>query len=252
MSLSFHPLQGIPEVVSGDDLAGHCLQGLAASGLSLQAGDVLVLAQKIVSKAEGRSVALAEITPTPQALEYAEICQKDARLVALILSEASEVVRAVPGVLIVRHRLGFVLANAGIDQSNVPGSGQALLLPKEPDHSATQLREQLQRRTDIDCAVMIADSFGRPWRMGVCGTCIGAAGLSALFDLRGACDREGREMVVTQQAVADQLCATATLVGGEADEGTPIVLIRGLDPRYLAADGRATDLIRPVAQDLFR
>ncbi|MYM64019.1 coenzyme F420-0:L-glutamate ligase [Pseudomaricurvus sp. HS19] len=251
-SLSFHPIQGLPEVHAGDQLLPLLEAGLLSSQLQLEDGDVLVLAQKIVSKAEGRAVDLASVTPGAEARRLAAICHKDPRLVELILQESSAVLRTVAGVLIVRHRLGFTLANAGIDQSNLPGGGErVLLLPEDPDASAAALSQQISEHLGKRVAVLIADSFGRPWRMGVCGTCIGCAGLSALFDMRGATDREGRILGVTQLAVGDQLCATATLVCGEAAESTPAVLIRGVSERFLTNSRPATELVRPAAEDLF-
>lgn len=249
--LSFTPLTGIPEINPGDDLCQTIFEN-ANRQSPLDDGDVLVVAQKIVSKAEGRIFNLCDISPSAQAETLANQCHKDARLVELILRESEKVIRAVPGVLIVRHRLGFTLANAGIDQSNVPGEERALLLPVDPDLSALQLQAALEAKTGKKIAVLIADSFGRPFRQGVVGTCIGCAGLSALYDLRGSTDREGRVMAVSQQAVADQLCATATLVSGEADEGTPVVLIRGVAQRYLQRSRPAGDLIRPSSEDLFQ
>jgi len=255
-ALSFLPIAGIPEVQPGDDLAALLDHALARHpNPRLQDGDVLVIAQKIVSKSEDRYVELDGITPGAEAIALAERCGKDARLVELVLRESSEVVRVAPGVLIVRHRLGFVVANAAIDQSNLPHGERerALLLPADPDASARALREALQRRHGITLAVLVSDSFGRAWRMGVCGSCIGCSGLHALVDLRGAPDRSGRVLQVTQLAVADQLCASATLVGGEAAEGRPAIVIRGVAREYLGDDERgAARLIRPLAQDLFR
>ncbi len=252
-SLCFHPLPGLPEVSAGDDLLPLLLDGLAGAGQQLRHGDVLILAQKIVSKAEGRTMGLDSITAGEEAVRLAGVCLKDPRLVELILRQSTAVLRAVPGVLIVRHKLGFTLANAGIDQSNVPGgAGCALLLPEDPDASAAALSCKIEQQLGLRVAVLIADSFGRPWRMGVCGTCIGCAGLSALYDLRGAKDREGRVLGVTQLAVGDQLCATATLVCGEAAEGTPAVLVRGVSPQWLQHSRPATDLVRAAEEDLFQ
>ncbi|MFT4046396.1 MAG: coenzyme F420-0:L-glutamate ligase [Solimonas sp.] len=254
-ALSFLPITGIPEVRPGDDLAQLLATSLtSAPNTPLQDGDVLIVAQKIVSKAENRYVELADVTPGSEARALAARCGKDARLVELVLRETSDVLRVAPGVLIVRHRLGFVVANAAIDQSNLPAQrgGCALLLPSDPDASARALRDALQRRHGIRLAVLISDSFGRAWRMGVCGTCIGCAGLQALVDIRGRTDRSGRPLQVTQLAVADQLCATATLVCGEADEGRPAVVVRGVPAGYLGEGVGAAALLRPLAQDLFR
>nr|WP_277817130.1 coenzyme F420-0:L-glutamate ligase [Solimonas terrae] len=249
------PIAGIPEVRPGDDLATLFGEAIATPpNPALHDGDVLVVAQKIVSKAENRYVELDHIVPGDEAKALAQRCGKDARLVELVLRESSEVLRAAPGVLIVRHRLGFVVANAAIDQSNLPESNgeRALLLPADPDASARALRAQLERRYGIRLAVLISDSFGRAWRLGVCGSCVGCAGLQALVDLRGRRDRSGRVLQVTQLAVADQICASATLVGGEAAEGQPVVVVRGVPRAYLAEGSGVRDLLRPREQDLFR
>ncbi len=257
-TLAFLPIAGLPEIHPGDDLVVLLEQALdALPNPTLCNGDVLVLAQKIVSKAENRYVDLATIDPSAEAHSLAQRCRKDPRLVELVLRESSEVVRVATDVLIVRHRLGFVVANAAIDQSNLPPESSAsgervLLLPADPDASAEQLRLLLQQRFGIKLAVLISDSFGRPWRMGVCGVCVGCSGLSSLVDLRGTLDRHGRPLQVTQLAIADQLCATATLVCGEADEGRPMVVVRGVPPHYLSESRSARDLVRPLAQDLFR
>jgi coenzyme F420-0:L-glutamate ligase/coenzyme F420-1:gamma-L-glutamate ligase len=252
--LTFLAVAGLPEVQPGDDLLQLLEQALSlASSPTLQAGDVLVVAQKIVSKAENRYVDLTTIEPGSEARELAQRCRKDARLVELVLRESTEVVRAVPDVLIVRHKLGFVVANAAIDQSNLPDEGdRALLLPVDPDASADALRARIKQRLGINVAVLISDSFGRPWRMGVSGVCVGCSGLSALVDIRGTPDRHGRPLQVTQLAVADQLCATATLVCGEAAEGRPMLVIRGVPAQYLQNSRGARDLVRPLNQDLFR
>lgn len=240
------PLTRIGEVVPGDDLSSLLFDALSAKGLSVAAGDILVVTQKIVSKAEGRFVALETITPGPEALRLAGITRKDPRLVELVLSESTAVLRAVPNVLIVRHRLGLVMANAGIDRSNIgPGQGErALLLPLNPDASAERLREQL------GCAVVISDSFGRPWRMGVVAVGIGSSGLPALHDRRGELDRDGRMLEVTQVAVADLLASAAALASGEGAEGVPAVLIRGYSA--YGESSPAHGLTRPLEQDLFQ
>jgi len=252
--LSFLPIVGLPEVHPGDDLVELLDQALPATpGASLRDGDVLVVAQKVVSKSENRYVDLASVEPRAAALELATKCLKDPRLVELVLRESTEVLRVAPNVLIVRHRLGFVVANAAIDQSNLPDDGErALLLPVDPDASADDLRARLQRRHGVKLAVLISDSFGRAWRMGVCGVCVGCSGLDPLIDMRGMLDRNGRPLQVTQIAVADQLCATATLVCGEAAEGQPIVIVRGVAPACLQASRGAHALVRPLEQDLFR
>jgi len=250
--LTLTPLRGIAEVVPGSDLATIIATSLAASNLTLQAGDVLVVAQKIVSKAEGRRRDLADVTPGERARELAALTRKDARLVELILSESTEVLRARPDVLIVRHRLGFVMANAGIDRSNVadaPGE-HVLLLPLDPDVSAAALRSALAARFGVAAGVIISDSFGRPWRKGVVNVALGAAGVPALLDRRGEADRAGRRLEVTEVALGDALAAAAGLVMGEAAEGIPAVHIRGFQCPADATNAKA--LIRPLAEDLFR
>ena len=243
-------LAGIGEIEAGTDLARVLLTALADAGIGLENDDVIVIAQKIVSKAEGRLVQLSAVEPSPRALELARTVQKDPRLVELMLRESHEVLRARPGVVIVEHRLGFVMANAGIDQSNVTsGADSALLLPEDPDESARRLRAALTRAAGVEVGVVINDSFGRAWRQGVAGVAIGVAGVAALVDLRGRADRAGRPLHVTQLAAADELAAAASLVMGQADEGCPAVLARGFP--YQGA-GSSRDLVRPRAEDLFR
>ena len=257
--LVVQPLPGLPEIRRGDDLATLILAALRRADLALQAGDVLVVAQKIVSKAEGRSVDLTTITPSSKAVELAARVQKDARFVEVVLSESAEVVRAAPGVLVTRHRLGFVMANAGIDRSNVPAEDATrpedtvLLLPVDCDGSAARLRARITALAPLGAAepaVVISDSFGRPWRQGVVNIALGVAGLPALRDLRGGLDREGRSLQMTQVAVADALAAVAGLARGEAAEGMPVVHVRGLDISGPLSDGQS--LIRPPDEDLFR
>ena len=256
--LVVQPLPGLPEIRRGDDLATLILAALRRADLALQAGDVLVVAQKIVSKAEGRSVDLTTITPSSKAVELAARVQKDARFVEVVLSESAEVVRAAPGVLVTRHRLGFVMANAGIDRSNVPAEDATrpedtvLLLPVDCDGSAARLRARITALAPLGAAepaVVISDSFGRPWRQGVVNIALGVAGLPALRDLRGGLDREGRSLQMTQVAVADALAAVAGLAMGEAAEGMPVVHVRGLDISGPLSDGQS--LIRPPDEDLF-
>jgi coenzyme F420-0:L-glutamate ligase/coenzyme F420-1:gamma-L-glutamate ligase len=237
-------LPGLPMVAAGDDLAALIETGLARAGLALAPGDVLVLAQKIVSKAEGRSVALADVMPTPEAEALAARTAKDPRFVQLVLSESQRVVRARPGLLIVQHRLGFVSANAGIDQSNLGQEGHALLLPRDPDASAAALAARL------GCPIVISDSFGRAWRRGTVGVAIGAAGLPALWDLRGRPDLFGRILQVSISGFADEIAAAASLLQGQGAEAQPVVLVRGLD--WDAPPNPAAELIRPEAEDLFR
>ena len=249
--LSVAALAGIPLVRPGDNIADLIVGGLAASGLSLQRGDVVVIAQKIVSKTEGRLVDLRTVTPSERARLLAAQVDKDARLVELILRESTEVVRHRKGVLVVAHRCGTVLANAGIDASNVAGDDQhVLLLPEDCNRSCRDIRARLAARTGIQPGVIIIDSLGRAWRNGTVGVALGAAGLPALLDLRGRPDLFGRELKSTQVGIADEIAAAASLLMGQADEATPVVLVRGLD--LPAAAGSADDLIRDRALDLFR
>lgn len=243
-------LPGIPEVTRGISLCELLVSAIARAGTELQTDDVLVLAQKIISKAEDRSMRLSDITPSPRAETLASVCAKDARFIELVLRESRAVLRVKPGVIIVEHKLGFVMANAGIDQSNVPGDDTVLLLPEDSDVSARKLRAELRATTGAHAGVLIIDSFGRAWRNGVTGAAIGMAGLPALVDLRGAKDRDGRVLQVTQVAAADELAAAASLVMGQADEGTPAVLVRGFP--YALRDGAVKELLRPEAEDLFR
>ncbi|HSG89501.1 MAG TPA: coenzyme F420-0:L-glutamate ligase [Pseudomonadales bacterium] len=258
--LQLLPLAGIPLVAEGDDLVALLLDALGRDDLSLRDGDVLVIAQKIVSKSEGRLVRLADVTPGAEALALAEETAKDPRLVQLILDESVKVVRkrtspapGVPGVIIVEHRRGWVHANAGIDQSNVragePGE-YALLLPVDPDASAQRLREALEKHFGCRLGVVINDSAGRAWRVGTCGIALGSAGVRAVMDLRGAPDMFGRILEVSVVGHADELAAAASIVMGQADEATPAVLVRGLP--VAEAPGTAADLIRASHEDLFR
>ena len=244
-------LPGIPEVTPGADLSALVLAGISHAEQALCAGDILVIAQKIVSKAEGRLVRLAAVRPSGRAEAIAREACKDPRVVELVLRESRKVLRVKPGIIIVEHRLGFIMANAGIDQSNVPGAEEAvLLLPEDPDASARRVRDALRERSGLECGVLIIDSFGRAWRYGVTGTAIGVAGLPALIDLRGRRDREGRALQVTQVAAADELAAGASLVMGQSAESTPVVLARGFP--YALCDSAIQSLIRPEAEDLFR
>ena len=224
-------LNGLPLIKAGDDLVELIASSLEQNAVEPRAEDVLVVAQKIVSKAEGRLVDLAAIKPSAQAIALAADVDKDARLVEVILSEFVRVVRARRNVLIVEHRLGFIMANAGVDQSNVgpvDGVQRVLLLPEHPDRSAAALRKGLMEKTGIDLAVVINDSFGRAWRQGTAGVAIGVAGLPALIDLRGRPDLFGRTLEVSVIGFADEVAAAASLVMGQADEASPVVLVRGL------------------------
>jgi coenzyme F420-0:L-glutamate ligase/coenzyme F420-1:gamma-L-glutamate ligase len=246
------PLNGISEVVPGADLPALLAASLEAGGRSPRAGDILVVTQKIVSKAEGRFVTLADIVPGEDALRLAAITRKDPRLVELVLAESTAVLRAVPNVLITRHRLGLVMANAGIDRSNIGPGGEdrALLLPVDPDGSAQRISDGLFQRIGIRPAVVISDSFGRPWRYGVVSVGIGAAGLPSLIDRRGDRDRDGRTLEVTQIALADMIATAAGLAAGEGAEGIPAVLVRGY--AFGGATSPASVLVRPLSEDLFQ
>jgi coenzyme F420-0:L-glutamate ligase/coenzyme F420-1:gamma-L-glutamate ligase len=244
-------LSGIPTVRAGDDVAGLIIAALGST--PLQNGDVVVVAQKIVSKAEGRIVDLATVTPSPAAEKLAADVGKDPRLVEVILSESTRVVRSRPNLIIVQHRLGFVMANAGVDQSNVaPSDGvhRVLLLPRDPDASAETLRVKLQQQYGVRIGVVISDSFGRAWRRGTCGVAIGAAGLPSLIDLRGRPDLFGRTLEVSIIGFADEIAAAASLLQGQAAEGQPVVLVRGLD--WSAPPTPAAALVRAPEEDLFR
>jgi coenzyme F420-0:L-glutamate ligase/coenzyme F420-1:gamma-L-glutamate ligase len=252
-AVSLTPVEGISLIRPGDDLAAILVAAIRGQRIVPAGGDVLVIAQKIVSKAEGRYVDLATITPSRRAVELAGRTGKDPRHVEVILSESDEVVRTREALIIVAHRLGLVMANAGVDQSNLdPGmSGEhVLLLPKDPDASAAALRSALEAAFGANIAVVISDSFGRPWRNGVVGVAIGAAGLPALIDARGRADLAGRPLRITEIGFADEVASAASLLMGEADERIPAVLVRGL--RRDAPAGRAADLIRPKHMDLFR
>src|ERR1700736_1637490 len=246
-------LPDFPQVASGDDLAALTAAALARGGLQLYADDVLVFAQKVISKAEGRRIDLATVVPSPRALEVAQTVQKDPRLVELVLRESRRIVRAAKDVLIVEHRLGLVMANAGIDQSNVadPTSGEfALLLPEDPDASAARLRDRLRTLTGCEPGVVISDSFGRPWRVGTVGVAIGCAGFPATLDLRGQPDLFGRPLRVTVVGHADEIASAASVVMGQGRGALPVILVRGLALRLPPQP--ATALIRPQQQDLFR
>jgi coenzyme F420-0:L-glutamate ligase / coenzyme F420-1:gamma-L-glutamate ligase len=246
-------LAGIKLVEPGDDLGAIAVAAFATNGLMPGDGDVLVMAQKIVSKAEGRYVDISTVRPSAEAEALAAQVDKDPRFVEVVLSESRRVVRHRPGLLIVEHRLGFVMANAGIDHSNVAiddAGERVLLLPLDPDGSARALREALIAAYGARPAVIISDSFGRPWRKGTVGVAIGAAGLPALVDLRGHPDLFGRRLQVTETGFADEIAAAAGLLMGQADEGAPMVLVRGLS--WSAPEVPAADLVRSAEHDLFR
>jgi coenzyme F420-0:L-glutamate ligase / coenzyme F420-1:gamma-L-glutamate ligase len=255
--VQFVAIEGLPEVEPGGDLAALLSDALEARAVAPRPCDVLIVAQKIVSKAEGRFVELDSIVPSDEARRLATLTGKDPRIVEVVLGETDEVVRVAANVLIVRHRLGFVMANAGVDRSNVPAAPAAgterervLLLPRDPDGSAAQLRQRLLERFGVPLGVIISDSFGRPWRRGVVNVALGSAGVPALIDRRGERDRNGRALEVTEVAFADAVAAAAALVMGEAAESTPVVLARGL--AWSAPARMARALLRPKEEDLFR
>ncbi len=257
MALTLTPLPNIPLIRPGDDLADIILRSLGE--IRLQDGDILVLAQKIVSKAENRLVNLATVTPSTAALELAEKTGKDPRLAELVIRESREILRARPGTAIVEHRLGFVCANAGIDHSNVePATADSmldphewyLLLPENPDQSAAQIRQKLEQASGARLGVLIIDSHGRAWRMGTVGAAIGLSGLPGLMDERGWQDLFGYTLQITVVGVADELAAAASLVMGQAAEGTPVVHVRGFP--FPLREGSLGELLRPREQDMFR
>ncbi len=245
-------LPDFPLVKAGDDLAALVARSIAGLRTQLQNNDIVVVAQKIVSKAEDRYVDLTTVEPSAEAVEVARTCLKDPRLVHLVLGQSRRIVRCAPNVLIVEHQLGLIMANAGIDQSNVGELGQerVLLLPQDPDASAERLCLTLSQKSGAAIAVVINDSFGRPWRQGSVGVAIGAAGFAALDDRRGQPDIFGRRLEVTVVGLADEVAAAASLVMGQGAERQPVVLVRGLALRAPARP--AADLVRPSAEDLFR
>lgn len=250
-SLSIHPLTGIPLIGRGDDLAALLLDALARQGMAAENGDIFVVAQKIVSKAEGRLVRLSDVQASEDAQALAAEVDKDPRLVELILRESSAIVRKAPGVVIVRNRLGIIGANAGIDQSNIDHEEGdcALLLPEDPDRSAAHLRHALQQRTAKRVGVIISDSMNRPWRLGTLGQAIGSAGITVLDDRRGHKDLFGRELKVTMSNRADSIAAAALLVMGETTERVPAAVVRGFDPEDSPQVARES--LRPASDDLF-
>ena len=271
MTLTLTPLQQVPLIRHGDDLADILVQSLHQSNLALEDDDILVVTSKIVSKAEGRLVDLATVTPSERALELARQSDKDPRVVELMLQESNEVLRVRVGTIIVEHRLGFVCANAGIDHSNVAplhlppnsanlggesrrdegGIGEwVLLLPRDPDASSREMRERIESKTGKRIGVMVIDSHGRAWRIGTVGVCIGLSGIPAVMDERGWKDLFGHELRITIVGVADELAAAASLMMGQAAEGTPAVHVRGFP--YPLRDGSLKELLRPKEQDMFR
>jgi coenzyme F420-0:L-glutamate ligase/coenzyme F420-1:gamma-L-glutamate ligase len=255
-SLSVTALAGVPEIGAGADLAGLLLAATTVAATPIVNDDVIVVAQKIVSKAEGRRVSLAGVVPSAPAVDLAARTGKDARIVELVLRESRAVLRVGPEVIVVEDVRGLVLANAGVDQSNVGTDGAALLLPVDPDASARRLRDALGARAGVRVGVVIADSLGRAWRLGTVGHAIGAAGLPALVDLRGRRDRDGRTLRHSEIGLADAIAAAALLAMGEGDEGRPAAIVRGFGNLARASEGKDEDgaraLQRPKDTDLFR
>ena len=249
-------LRGMPLFDASSDIAAEVIAAVHRGGEALQPGDVVVLAQKIVSKNEGRLVASGSVAPGDEARRIAEETGRESGLVELILQESSELLRTTPAAIIARHRTGHVLANAGIDASNVEGgdSGTVLLWPEDPDASARRVRGEIAERSGVRPAVVIADSMGRAWRIGTVGTAIGCAGLTVIEDMRGTGqDLFGRVLQATQIAIADSVAALATLAMGEGNEGTPAALVRGVGAWVTDEDGEgAASGLRPVSQDMFR
>lgn len=249
------PLTGLPLVEPGDNIAGLIQDELRRLKIKLENGDVFVIAQKIVSKSEGRLVNLTQVTPSQAAIELADRVQKDARFVELVLRESRSVLRTRPGTLIVEHKLGFICANAGIDHSNVQSpwgnpEDWVLLLPENPDLSASQIRHELETAEGVQLGVIIIDSHGRAWRMGIVGATIGLSGVPGVVDLRGVPDLFGYQLRITQVAAADELAAGASLLMGQAAEKSPVVHVHGFP--YLLRESSLHELIRPQNEDLFR
>lgn len=247
-------LEGIGAVRPGDDLAAVIAGALESNGLALRDGDVIAIAQKVVSKSENRYVLLEDVAPSARARELAALCDKDPRIVEVVLSESREVLRTVPGVIVVEDNRGLVLANAGVDRSNVDldavGRERVLLLPADPDGSAAKLRSALGARSGANIGIIINDSLGRAWRMGTVGVAIGVAGLPGLLDRRGEQDLQGRPLLITEVGMADELAAAASSVMGQAAEGRPVVLMRGV--AWPRREGTARELQRSRDKDLFR
>jgi coenzyme F420-0:L-glutamate ligase/coenzyme F420-1:gamma-L-glutamate ligase len=242
-------IPGLPEIQSGDNLPKLIVNAARAARIALESADILVIAQKVVSKSEGRTVLLSTVTPSAEALSLAASVQNDPRMIEVILRESRRIVRKGPRALIVETQHGFVCANAGVDRSNVAGDDAVTLLPQDPDRSARRLAAALRKRTGKRLAVIISDTFGRPWRLGLTNVAIGVAGAPVLYDLRGTKDRSGKLLHATILAVADELAAAAGLAMGKTS-GVPVVVIRGY--RYRPARQTGASIIRPAHEDLFR
>jgi coenzyme F420-0:L-glutamate ligase/coenzyme F420-1:gamma-L-glutamate ligase len=248
-ALQILPLHGLPEIRPGDDLAGLLLAAAVQRGPRIETGDIVVVAQKAVSKAEGRLVRLSTVTPSPFAVAYAETFDKDPRHVEVVLRESRRVVRMDHGVLIVETYEGLVCANAGVDASNVEGEDVLCLLPEDSDASAARLRSAVEDRTGSRVAVIITDTFGRPWRDGQTNVAIGVSGMNPLRNYVGQVDQYGYELRVTLLCVADEIASAAELVMGKIDR-VPVALVRGFD--YEPAEGSAREIVRAAEKDLFR
>lgn len=246
-----YAVPGIPLIQPGDNVSGLIIQSLKDDNFALEEDDIVVVTSKILSKAEDRYVSIDSIVPGIRAEEIAKITLKDARIVQVILQESVDVVRTAPHVLVTEHRLGFVSANAGVDQSNIGRNDNwVLLLPENPDASAQQIREDIKQNFGVGVAVVVSDTHGRAFRLGNVGVAIGVAGLSALSDLRGSYDLFGREMLVSQMGFADLVASAAHLLSGEGDEAFPVIVVRGV--KFPRGDGQAGDLYRPKEKDVFR
>ena len=248
-SIRIIPLRGAPEVQEGADIATLTLESAAASGVRLRDGDVLVVTQKVISKAEGLLVDLTTVEPSDIALRYARQWGRDPRQVEIVLRESARIVRMDRGLIIAQTRHGYVCANAGVDASNVPGEDTVCLLPRDPDASAERLRAELRRRAGVELAVIISDSFGRPWRQGIVNVALGVAGMAPLADYRGQPDDFGRVMNASVMAVADEIASAAELATGKV-ERTPFVVVRGYP--YQRAEGSGAQILMDPASDLFR
>jgi len=250
--LSLFAPDNFPLIQPGQPLLPAIVDSLQQSDFTFADNDILVLAQKIVSKSENRFIDLSTVIPGDEARDYATQCHKDPRFIQAVLNETAAIVRCVPNVFIVRHKLGFTMANAGIDQSNIDSGGRelALLLPQYPDASAAGLRRQIRYTLGVNVGVVISDSFGRPWRLGTTGVCIGCAGIEPIRDQRGQKDLYGRTLKVTQPAIGDEIAAAACLLMGEASEGRPLAVLRGLE--VVADNLPATALVRSGNENLFR
>ena len=246
--LQLFAIPGMPEIRKSEDLAERIVEAAKKAALRFEEGDILVVAQKVISKMEGALISLTSVEPSEKAQTLARELKKDARAIELVLQESRRILRS-DRVLITETHHGFVCANAGVDHSNVPGEDMVTLLPRDPDGSAERLAMELNRKTGKRIAVIISDTFGRPWRLGLTNVAIGAWGLPVLLDLRGTHDREGKQLNATVLAVADELSAAAGLLMGKSD-GTPTVIVRGY--RYKPASEKAAQIIRPASEDLFR